>query len=138
MNKIYSLLLLMTLISSSTLFAQKINQPVSTNAKNLYPTETNSAYTSSQPEETLKPGEFIKDRCGFVTQMSKAVAAGYDRAAFENMISQKMASIKASRGTTIINYVIPVIFHVIHDWHCRRNGCEYNRIAGISANRSVE
>jgi hypothetical protein len=47
--------------------------------------------------------------------MNKAVAAGYDRAAFEAYINQTIASIKASKGTAVTNYIIPVVFHVIHD-----------------------
>ncbi|RYE19228.1 MAG: hypothetical protein EOP51_20350, partial [Sphingobacteriales bacterium] len=66
----------------------------------------------------LGPKGFIKDRCGYEMQYNKAVAAGYNKAAFEAVIDQKVKEIQAARanGTArFANYVIPVVFHIIHD-----------------------
>lgn len=111
MKKIYSFLLLVIFAASSTVSAQKIKPSISDGPRNLIVPTTN---TSTLPSTTLNPNGFIKDRCGFVTQMDRAKAAGYNQAAFEAYISQKIADIKASR-VLAVNYIIPVVFHVIHD-----------------------
>ncbi len=104
--------MLMAIAGSSSLYAQKINRTVSSAPRNLLVESTN---TYSLPSTKTNPNGYIKDRCGFVTQMDKAVAAGYNRAAFEDVINRKIAELKANRGTAVTNYIIPVVFHVIHN-----------------------
>ncbi|MEP7164876.1 MAG: M43 family zinc metalloprotease [Ferruginibacter sp.] len=113
MKKFYSLLLLTLFAASSNLLAQKVNRTISSAPRNLIvePVITN---TSPFPPTTLNPNGFLKDRCGFVTQMDRARAAGYNQVAFEAYISQKIADMKASR-VLAVNYIIPVVFHVIHN-----------------------
>ena len=97
--------------------AQPINAQ-QTSSGNLLPTiHTEDLINNGDPAQMM-PNGFIRDRCGFVTQMNKAVNAGYDKAAFERMINEKISQIKAARPAgrlTTVNYVIPVIFHVIND-----------------------
>lgn len=113
MKKIYSYLLLMAFAFSTTVFAQKINRSISAAPKNLITAGTSN--TSNVPSTTLNPYGYSNDRCGFVTQMDKLKAAGYDPAVFEAFINQKIAENKTARGTAIVNYIIPVVFHIIHD-----------------------
>ena len=101
----------MIFAASSTVSAQKIKRSISDGPRNLIVPTTN---TSTLPSTMLNPNGFIKDRCGFVTQMDRAKAAGYNQAAFEAYINQKIADIKASR-VLAVNYIIPVVFHIIHD-----------------------
>ncbi len=108
----YAYLLLAILFFSSTVFAQKINQTVLSGPRSLIAQPTN---TGTVPSSNIQPNGYLADRCGFVTQMDKMKAMGYDQGAFENFINQKIAENKAARGAAIVNYIIPVVFHIIHD-----------------------
>ena len=97
--------------------AQQINAQQN-NSGNLQPTIHTADLINNGNPAQMMPNGFIRDRCGFVTQMNRAVNAGYDKAAFEKVISEKINEIKAARQAgrlTAVNYVIPVIFHVIND-----------------------
>ncbi len=112
MKKFYAYLLLLTFVFSTTSFAQKTKPSVLSGPGSLIGQPTT---TGTLPSNTLQPNGYLADRCGFVTQMDNMKALGYDQAAFETFINQKIAENKAARGTAIVNYIIPVVFHIIHD-----------------------
>lgn len=92
--------------------------PVAGKIKNLI--APGSSVSAKIPfPQGLAPNGLSKDRCGFVTQRNRALAAGYDEAAFERAVNNKIAEIRAARAAgrteASINYIIPVIFHIIND-----------------------
>ena len=119
MRKIYISLLTLLLFNIQISFAQqnpggKQNRPsLSSGPKSLIVPGTGNS-NNTIPPYNLNPDGLINDRCDFITQMNRAKAAGYDPAAFEAFISQKIASMKASK-VALTNYIIPVVFHIIHD-----------------------
>lgn len=123
MKKISTLLMALMLSSAFVSFGQTngkqnnlpaVSIPKSLNLNGIPLT----SFIPVGPELPLMPGQLRPDRCGFVTQMNKAIGQGYDKAAFEAIIQQKIQQIKADRaaGRTVevVNYIIPVVFHVIH------------------------
>lgn len=84
---------------------------------NIQPAPNQILPSAHDPQE-LMPNGFVRDRCGFTYEMNKLVAAGYNPAQFEAVIQAKIAEIEANRvagrTTTAVNYIIPVVFHVIH------------------------
>lgn len=115
MRKIYVLLAAIAMLGSHQGFTQaKTGKSILHQITQATSLATSTSTNLYGPTTFLKPDGFQKDRCGFVTQMNKAKAAGYDQAAFEAIVNQKIAEMKASR-VEAVNYVIPVVFHVIHD-----------------------
>lgn len=88
-----------------------------------------SAGTTGSPAfsvSTVREGNgFVADRCGYKAQFNRAVASGYNKAAFEAIINQKVEEIKAARAAgnaRFANYTIPVVFHIIHDGTAEGSG----------------
>lgn len=124
MRKFYVTLLALLFIGAQVSFAQQ--KPVSATAqqvlqsRSLVPTsqETISVLPANMQPEHRMPSGFAKDRCGFVTQMNAMRAGGFDQNQFEAVIQAKIEEIRAARANgraAAVNYVIPVVFHVIHD-----------------------
>ncbi|MEO6490032.1 MAG: M43 family zinc metalloprotease [Ferruginibacter sp.] len=115
MKKIYLFLLMAITIVPA--FSQKIYTAQVPGSKTLavpVTTTVNGSANAVSPT-SLNPNGFIHDRCGFVTTMNMAKAGGFDQEGFETFINNKIAEMKASRTEATVNYIIPVVFHVIHD-----------------------
>jgi hypothetical protein len=111
MKKIYLSLLTMITFACHLSIAQQITP-------GTVPTQR-SLITSSPIQENPAPlgsNGFIADRCGYATQYNQMVAAGYDKNAFEAVVNNKIQEIRAARAQgRFANYVVPVVFHIIHD-----------------------
>src|SRR6218665_2774909 len=120
MKKIYLTFLSLLFWCTQFSFAQTIsvhNAEQSNRVLDL-PAPQKTPFITPSAGNTLYPGGFSPDRCGYVTQFNQMVAQGYDKAAFEEIINSKVAEIQAARanGTArFATYVIPVVFHIIHD-----------------------
>ena len=117
MKKIYPALMAMLLFVTNFALAQQDPSPKKSplqsvlNLRNLVP----ATPAIDIPQGTGSNG-FRADRCGYATQYNRAVAAGYDKAAFETIINNKIREIRDARTQgRFASYVIPVVFHIIHD-----------------------
>lgn len=122
MRKFYFTLLTVLIFGVLSVNAQKKLSP------RLMPIIESQNLTIPQPQQTVTPtiqqleqrmpNGFAQDRCGFGIQMNRAIAMGYNPAEFEAAIQAKIEEIRAeraqSRTTDAVNYVIPVVFHIIH------------------------
>lgn len=142
MKKIYPALLGLLVMVAQVAIAQ--NSPVPKTAAQKPSNLRSFVRTTPQPAAPATtipagsgPNRFIADRCGYMTQHKKAVAAGYDKAAFERIISQKVAEIQAARlsGAARINYVIPVVFHIIHDGEAEGTG---SNLSAAQVNQQID
>jgi hypothetical protein len=124
MRKFYVTLLALLFVGAQVSYAQQ--KPVSATAqqvlqaRSLVPSsqETISVIPAEMQPDHRLPNGYVKDRCGFVTQMDAMKAIGYDQNQFEAVVQAKIEEIRAARAmgrASAVNYVIPVIFHVIHE-----------------------
>jgi len=124
MRKFYLTLLAFILFAFQNSFGQQkqdvrnLQQILDSRNLNIQqPVQSNIPVNGYNTQE-LMPNGFVRDRCGFTFEMNKMVAAGYDTAQFEAIIQAKIAEIKADRAegraTSAVNYIIPIVFHVIH------------------------
>ena len=129
MKKFYSpVFYLLLLFVSQISFAQVAPQKTSVLNKVQHLRNLVTANTPAQAPPSIGSNGFIEDRCGYITQYNKMAAAGYDKNAFEAIINNKIVEIKAARAQgRFANYVIPVVFHIIHD----------GTVEGVGANLSA-
>lgn len=98
--------------------AQKTSAQTVAGLRNFVLTSTQPISTTAMPGGNGQSNGFNADRCGYTVQFNKAVAAGYNKAAFEAVINRKVEEIRAARASgqaRFANYTIPVVFHIIHD-----------------------
>ena len=123
MRKFYFTLLALTFWAGQLAIGQNIPQIKNAQhileARSLVPQPSpNHTQSSAHNPSEMMPNGFLRDRCGFTFNMNRMKAAGYNPAEFEAVIQAKIAEIKAERAmgrAAAVNYVIPVIFHVIHN-----------------------
>lgn len=117
MKKLYVCFLAAVLLVSNVVSAQQTPRP---DPATLQRIQQLHDLVPANPAIVLPQGTqgngYIADRCGYAVQHNAMVAAGYDKSAFETVINNKIEEIKAARAQgRFANYVIPVIFHIIHD-----------------------
>lgn len=123
MRKFYFTLLALTFWAGQLAIGQ--NNPQIKNAQHILEARSlvpqpspNHTQSSAHNPSDLMPNGFLRDRCGFTFNMNRMKAAGYNPAEFEAVVQAKIAEIKAERAmgrAAAVNYVIPVVFHIIHN-----------------------
>ena len=126
MKNIFTLVLLGLLCHTSS-----IAQKTPTKIYNLQNANLQSSLPQTTPLPSSINGDDKGDRCGFVIQRENAIANGYMQDDFENIIAQKVEEIKRqrvlNRTTATTNYVLPVIFHIIHDGTAEGTGANISQ-----------